>query len=235
MIIWNAELLCVACKETCCGHWPASACRTNGCLRSWSLHLRAASSWHRWCHLAENHSLHPDRPDTDSARSCPGSPCWLILQKTAREAKLDLFLYLFFLGKLWKKKKSTSHQYTPSLGPLCPSVWGEETYRWETLFLTLSHLHNLLQLSQQVSFVEATEVDHHIENKELGQDKRQSVAERNNPKGFDTYRNLNISEYLSSWYSFINLLFICLTAHQWEFIIILHLCILHLHSFFNLH
>lgn len=61
-------------------HWPAWACRTSGCPRSWLDLLRVASTWHAWCRWDQPQRHHPDTPNTDSARSCPGSPCLWTLE-----------------------------------------------------------------------------------------------------------------------------------------------------------
>lgn len=61
----------------------------------------------------------------------------------------------------------TSHQHAARVGPLCPSIGSEKANRRELIFFAVSHLGDLAQLSQQVSFVESAEVDHHVHNEEL--------------------------------------------------------------------
>lgn len=61
----------------------------------------------------------------------------------------------------------TSHEHAAGLRPLSPSIRGQDADGWQLFVLAGSHPADLVQLSQQVSFVQAAEVDHDVQDKEL--------------------------------------------------------------------
>ena len=73
-------------------------------------------------------------------------------------------------GGYWYSKPwpLTFNEDVASLCPLCAPIWSEKANRWEMLLFTVGHLPDLLQLSVQIFLIQTPEVDHHIQNKELG-------------------------------------------------------------------